>query len=81
MIFHQTIDLNMKFRCSLIINDHQVHEKHQNSSIPTSWNENMDKMANRKLINLTLKTKTQKLTDAVVLTTLYFICNVLMSPI
>ncbi len=32
MIFHQTIDLNMMFRYSLIINDHQIHEKHQNSS-------------------------------------------------
>ncbi len=31
MIFHQTIDLNMKFRYSWIINDHQIHEKHNNS--------------------------------------------------
>jgi len=31
MIIHQTIDLNMKFRYSWIINDHQIHEKHQNS--------------------------------------------------
>jgi hypothetical protein len=32
MIFQQTIDLNMMFKYSLIINDHQIHEKHQNSS-------------------------------------------------
>jgi hypothetical protein len=31
MIFHQTIDLNTKFRYSLIINDHQIYETHQNS--------------------------------------------------
>jgi hypothetical protein len=30
MIFHQIADLNIKLRYSLITNDQQFHEKHQN---------------------------------------------------
>jgi hypothetical protein len=45
MIIHQTIDFNTMFRHSLIINDLEIDEKHQNSSIPTGQNESMDEMA------------------------------------
>jgi hypothetical protein len=38
MIFHQTIDLNMKIRYCLIINDLQIHEKYQNSPSNTQIN-------------------------------------------
>ncbi len=85
MIFHQTIDLNMKFRYSLIINDHQIYEKNIKigqkfiNSNKLEWKYGQN--GQPKTYQFNIKDQDKKLTDAVVFTTLYFICNVPMSPI